>query len=152
MFIEALRPHQFQESVRDELIIDDTPMQNPESFRRRVLHLADQWPAIQRLIDAAADDSYRCGRGERDHVIEDAIMGHHDLSGRGHSASAGKRKITASAVREITGCRSTAGPRRVFTEGNPHASSTVSPNLSACLLYTSPSPRDGLLSRMPSSA
>ena len=26
------------------------------------------------------------------------------------------------------------------------------PRLSACLLYTSPSPRDGLLSRMPSSA
>ena len=25
-------------------------------------------------------------------------------------------------------------------------------NLSSCLLYTSPSPRDGLLSRMPSSA
>ena len=26
------------------------------------------------------------------------------------------------------------------------------PNLNYCLLYTSPSPRDGLLSRMPSSA
>ena len=29
---------------------------------------------------------------------------------------------------------------------------TRSPNPSTCLLYTSPSPRDGLLSRMPSSA
>ena len=28
----------------------------------------------------------------------------------------------------------------------------VSRNISSCLLYTSPSPRDGLLSRMPSSA
>ena len=28
----------------------------------------------------------------------------------------------------------------------------VSPRLMGCLLYTSPSPRDGLLSRMPSSA
>ena len=28
----------------------------------------------------------------------------------------------------------------------------VEPTLVACLLYTSPSPRDGLLSRMPSSA
>ena len=28
----------------------------------------------------------------------------------------------------------------------------LSPNSIACLLYTSPSPRDGLLSRMPSSA
>ena len=29
---------------------------------------------------------------------------------------------------------------------------TVNKNYDACLLYTSPSPRDGLLSRMPSSA
>ena len=28
----------------------------------------------------------------------------------------------------------------------------VKPKLDTCLLYTSPSPRDGLLSRMPSSA
>ena len=28
----------------------------------------------------------------------------------------------------------------------------LGPNISPCLLYTSPSPRDGLLSRMPSSA
>ena len=33
---------------------------------------------------------------------------------------------------------------------NPAA--TVATQLRACLLYTSPSPRDGLLSRMPSSA
>ena len=39
---------------------------------------------------------------------------------------------------------------------NPSATSLIFNNsgytLSACLLYTSPSPRDGLLSRMPSSA
>ena len=29
---------------------------------------------------------------------------------------------------------------------------TMKPDLTTCLLYTSPSPRDGLLSRMPSSA
>ena len=28
----------------------------------------------------------------------------------------------------------------------------ITPQAAACLLYTSPSPRDGLLSRMPSSA
>ena len=31
-------------------------------------------------------------------------------------------------------------------------SGVLNPNSTACLLYTSPSPRDGLLSRMPSSA
>ena len=30
--------------------------------------------------------------------------------------------------------------------------SVTSPKINTCLLYTSPSPRDGLLSRMPSSA
>ena len=30
--------------------------------------------------------------------------------------------------------------------------SNINPNITICLLYTSPSPRDGLLSRMPSSA
>ena len=34
----------------------------------------------------------------------------------------------------------------------PKGSSTYWPHYSSCLLYTSPSPRDGLLSRMPSSA
>ena len=34
----------------------------------------------------------------------------------------------------------------------PAASSTPFPHDQCCLLYTSPSPRDGLLSRMPSSA
>ena len=36
-------------------------------------------------------------------------------------------------------------------ENIAHKNSTYS-ELTACLLYTSPSPRDGLLSRMPSSA
>ena len=34
----------------------------------------------------------------------------------------------------------------------PVSPSAVSPHTYNCLLYTSPSPRDGLLSRMPSSA
>ena len=34
----------------------------------------------------------------------------------------------------------------------PYRPSFVSVTYGACLLYTSPSPRDGLLSRMPSSA
>ena len=38
-----------------------------------------------------------------------------------------------------------------FVPPKPYASWTLD-NATACLLYTSPSPRDGLLSRMPSSA
>ena len=37
-------------------------------------------------------------------------------------------------------------------ESRPESSTTVATAPSICLLYTSPSPRDGLLSRMPSSA
>ena len=36
--------------------------------------------------------------------------------------------------------------------GNKLISGTEYENMTLCLLYTSPSPRDGLLSRMPSSA
>ena len=36
--------------------------------------------------------------------------------------------------------------------GERYLPSAAIKSLSACLLYTSPSPRDGLLSRMPSSA
>ena len=38
------------------------------------------------------------------------------------------------------------------TQETPYDSLIVAAGSSACLLYTSPSPRDGLLSRMPSSA
>ena len=43
----------------------------------------------------------------------------------------------------------------VLHHGNPTSSylwRNIIPHLENCLLYTSPSPRDGLLSRMPSSA
>ena len=42
MFIEALRPHQFRTNVRDELTIDDTPMQNPVARPVRRSDLAGQ--------------------------------------------------------------------------------------------------------------
>ena len=37
-------------------------------------------------------------------------------------------------------------------KGRPHAETVAITKCKNCLLYTSPSPRDGLLSRMPSSA
>ena len=41
----------------------------------------------------------------------------------------------------------------IYTENLNNRDVTISPNTpNTCLLYTSPSPRDGLLSRMPSSA
>ena len=42
------------------------------------------------------------------------------------------------------------GENRVWI--NPDYIDEVASSVQACLLYTSPSPRDGLLSRMPSSA
>ena len=55
-------------------------------------------------------------------------------------------------LRERLG-RSDHGPRLIAAIGFPFG--VIPPDLKraeACLLYTSPSPRDGLLSRMPSSA
>ena len=44
------------------------------------------------------------------------------------------------------------GPTRIQLGSYMHSKSSQLSNLYHCLLYTSPSPRDGLLSRMPSSA
>ena len=46
----------------------------------------------------------------------------------------------------------TAGRNAFFTGMHPLRTGMIPPQLPGCLLYTSPSPRDGLLSRMPSSA
>ena len=42
--------------------------------------------------------------------------------------------------------------KNYFAKGQYNRSATLLNELITCLLYTSPSPRDGLLSRMPSSA
>ena len=44
------------------------------------------------------------------------------------------------------------GPQSKMFDQVDIVSETISMNFDSCLLYTSPSPRDGLLSRMPSSA
>ena len=60
--------------------------------------------------------------------------------------------FTAQAASTIT----TADNTDTLTLTSTDADATAGPNLrplpNTCLLYTSPSPRDGLLSRMPSSA
>ena len=48
--------------------------------------------------------------------------------------------------------RGILGKRTGFEGKSPAQFKEVLKNIKVCLLYTSPSPRDGLLSRMPSSA
>ena len=45
-----------------------------------------------------------------------------------------------------------AHKKLVYSDSVPYSYGFKNPNSWICLLYTSPSPRDGLLSRMPSSA
>ena len=52
----------------------------------------------------------------------------------------------------LTDADSAAGQIVAFNAGAALYTAGLCDNLKACLLYTSPSPRDGLLSRMPSSA
>lgn len=68
-------------------------MEKPESFCRCALHLADQWPAIQRLIECV-DGNYRYNRGGRGRVTDNAWdhcggegKSQHHQSGRAPSAS-----------------------------------------------------------------
>ena len=86
--LEAIRPHQFRASFRDELTIDDTPVVKPESLCCYVLDLADQWQVVQRLVDAVVGGNYRCSRGGRGPVAEgawgcggDEAKSHHFQSG-----------------------------------------------------------------------
>ena len=67
--------------------------------------------------------------------------------------NAAKIATTATGV-DVTGnIESTGRARASGSTGFPAFSHTTAPNTpNTCLLYTSPSPRDGLLSRMPSSA
>ena len=60
-----------------------------------------------------------------------------------------KRPEEVAEEVDVTEIEELKGPVEV-TEDDEGATIDFDPN--ACLLYTSPSPRDGLLSRMPSSA
>ena len=72
---------------------------------------------------------------------------------------AGENIDVSGAIR-VPGARSSvslilldaSGEKMIATRRNQGLSEAVPKDAKACLLYTSPSPRDGLLSRMPSSA
>ena len=90
VFIEAIRPLPFQDSVLNEVIIDDTAMENPEAFRRRVLHLADKWPEIERVVDAAMSAQYGRGRDGRARENGD------NWNGRGYYERLGAHRVRSS--------------------------------------------------------
>ena len=64
VYVDALRPYHFRESVRNEMI-NDTLMEHSGNISRRVRHLAVKWPDVQRVVDAAVNDNYGRGRGGR---------------------------------------------------------------------------------------
>ena len=70
------------------------------------------------------------------------------LLAKGTYSDALKRQMPNSSHDDLTYVTGTSGA----SGGAPRASSGGASRASSCLLYTSPSPRDGLLSRMPSSA
>ena len=79
--------------------------------------------------------------GEMVVVKPDVAMGHDSLS-------PGIIKI----MREQLGIESVADPSQIVLVMDHVAPASTVGNANACLLYTSPSPRDATLSRMPSSA
>ena len=66
------------------------------------------------------------------------------------SAKSSKRKYPVCRPKAVAN-RMTAGQKAAAVR-RKRAKTNVGPKPTSCLLYTSPSPRDGLLSRMPSSA
>ena len=81
-------------------------------------------------------------------TIADQVMG---LTGVSTTASVGT--ITpADQVVGLTGQEATVSVGVPFIKAYADIDTGSNTSYSNCLLYTSPSPRDGLLSRMPSSA
>ena len=81
----------------------------------------------------------------------------HDLEGRAAAAGADADSAADAAAQQREAVKKLAGSRYrgVNFDSVTAALSSGDPQVAAerlCLLYTSPSPRDGLLSRMPSSA
>ena len=96
----------------------------------------------------ADSDDGRCSRGENGTSTGNAFSGpnghNHGLNG-----NPGRGNLSASLSASVSVGRGTLGVSGNITDNR---SITVTDTFSVCLLYTSPSPRDGLLSRMPSSA
>ena len=78
-------------------------------------------------------------------VFADATTGEIDLS----ASTAGTHTITYTTA---GACPSVETQDIVISDGDDATFTYTGPFCINCLLYTSPSPRDGLLSRMPSSA
>ena len=57
-----------------------------------------------------------------------------------------------SGIQTANHINSTYDSKAIFVKGNVISKIDIDNTVNSCLLYTSPSPRDGLLSRMPSSA
>ena len=76
-------------------------------------------------------------------------------STNGHGDAKGARRPIRVAVVGVGNCASSLIQGRYYYEDaadDEFVPGLMHVNLGGCLLYTSPSPRDGLLSRMPSSA
>ena len=72
-----------------------------------------------------------------------------DRPGGGQEAVGRVFGVQPALTRVAAGLNSVLTEAQLFAGGNPDL---FADQVEACLLYTSPSPRDGLLSRMPSSA
>ena len=111
-----------------------------ESFQSEVADDAPADVAVERLVERGPDMfmDQMGERGTRDRALEDSVQ---------QAERSGLSADGAFRLRDILSRRVDAFRRAL--RGDPPA--RVEP-MRVCLLYTSPSPRDGLLSRMPSSA
>ena len=103
------------------------------------------------FAEESGDDAYESEEEEEDVVDDDFHDSESEESeGEVHVAKERTRR-TLKAPERVKAKAPVAAPVREAT-GVEHAEAGPIAARGACLLYTSPSPRDGLLSRMPSSA
>ena len=63
-----------------------------------------------------------------------------------------RNQLIDMTEKEVTTVLTPTGSYQILAHTKDKKKGTILGEYSTCLLYTSPSPRDGLLSRMPSSA
>ena len=108
-------------------------------------------PAIDAEVIAIADAGFKA-LGLKQYRLELTSLG--DAQSRAAHKVDLMKFIATLDLDEATAARAAINPLRLFDDKREEMRKAMAdaPLLINCLLYTSPSPRDGLLSRMPSSA
>ena len=128
---------------RGQVIVEVTPPSMRSEPGPKNSEIAQRWKEVVGEIEEADDFSIQSETFGRRNNDDDEQKQSEPLELELRGPYSEKKNEIAQRIKTLL---------RMKRNPEYDSSSSLSPELNACLLYTSPSPRDGLLSRMPSSA